>query len=171
MARQERSPHINIIPFPGGNGGPEARLEAVEEKVHQGLRQASSPLVPVRVLAEYCGRGEAGIEIGTAELLQFLRSHDQVQVIEGPAETEPVPPGMFEEAGIEMGPRAILKERMPNMQELARLMGDQLNAMARTLEKALNEAAEQGDDGACERLRDALQRTHTLRAKMERFLS
>ena len=127
--------------------------------------------MPVHALVEHCRRGETGLEIAAPELLDFLKRHEDVQVVDGPAEVEPVSGDMFRAAGIEMGPRAILKTRVPDAQELARMMREQLDGMAQVLEKALSQAAEKGDDDACARLRDALERTHTIRARMEQFLS
>ena len=162
---QERNAAITIIPFPGGNGEDESRLEAIEEKCLNYLQQSANPLVPVHTLAEYCRRGESGIELGEPELEQFLRAHEQVQVVDGPGDIEPVSRTMFREA------RAILAGRVPDTQELARLMREQLDGMAGVLEKALSKAAETGDDDACEQVRAALERTHALRARMEQFLS
>lgn len=141
-------------------------LEHVEERCLGYLAQTSSPLTPVRVLLEVCQRDESGRDLTLPMLLDFLRAHAEIQVLEGPTDEERVNADAFAEAGLEMGPRAILKTRIPDPKDMLAMLGAQIATMKEVLGKAL--AGLEGNEGdpRLDLLREALERAKTLEERL-----
>ena len=141
-------------------------LERVEERCLDYLAQATSPLTPVRVLFEVCQRDESGRDLTLPMLMDFLRMHAGIEVLEGPAEEERVNAESFAEAGLEMGPRAILKTRIPAPRDILAMLGAQIATMKEVLGKALAGLEAAGGDARVDELRAALERAKTLEARL-----
>jgi len=145
-------------------------LERAEQICLSHLGQVSSPLVPVHTLVEHCRRDEQCAEISERELLPFLRSHELILVVEGPNVDDASEAAAFSAAGLEMGPRAILKTRIPPPQEMLRVIEEQLEQMAAAITKALSCAEEEGATEGTAQLRAALERAEALRTRMQKLL-
>jgi len=143
-------------------------LEKIEEVCLSFLRRTTSPLVPLDTLRAACEKENLGITMD--ELTGFLRHHSEVIVVDGADETAPVSHDDFSEAGINMGPRAILKARVPSRSEMTEMMQQQLDHMRFHLQDALKKAREHQDDEAVEEIEAALEKNRQLEAKMMRYL-
>lgn len=111
-----------------------------------------------------------GVDLSKEDLLAFLRNHAEVMVIEGPDESLPVALSEFSEAGVNMGPRIILKERIPSRDEMTDMMRQQLEHMRLHLGYALDKARENNDLDAVREIEAALERSARLEEKMRHFL-
>ena len=138
-------------------------IERVAEVCLEVLRQHESPLVPVSHLYERCVK-EAGVgDVLTKEaLLEFLRGHADVVVVEGVQEDAPVPRDEFDMAGVAMGPRAIIKSRMPSRGEMKEMFQMQLAVMRDNLMQALQNAKENNDENLITRIEQALENTDAI---------
>lgn len=145
-------------------------LEKVEEKCLHYLQQASNPLVPVDTLLEYCRRDPECAKLERQELLDFLRPHAQVEVMEGPDMDEAIDPETFQAAGLQMGQRAIIKTRVPSREEMAEMLHEQVKDMTDVLVEALNQARNSKNRERVAQLEAALQKSEALRAKMNKLL-
>lgn len=88
-------------------------------------------------------------------------------MLEGPAGGEPVDADEFAAAGIMMGPRAVLKARIPAEDNMRRVMERQLEAMRGQLEAALAAARKAGDREKTAQLRAALKKSEELLKRLE----
>lgn len=145
-------------------------LEKIEEKCLHYLREASNPLVPVDTLLEFCRRDPECGKLDRKELLDFLRPHAQIEVMEGPAMGEVIDRQTFESAGINMGQRAIIKTRFPSKEEMTEMLFEQLKDMTDVLVEALNAAKKEKDDARIDQLQTALAKSEALRQKMNKLL-
>lgn len=141
-------------------------LEKLEQVCLAYLSQATNPLTPIRALHAHCKRDEDFAQLTERELIEFLRPHEEVTILEGPAPGEAVDSGMFAEAGIEMGPRAILRQRMPAARDLILMMDQQLDVMLKTLEDAQEQAERDGEESRLAQLSIARARAEMLRQRM-----
>ena len=141
-------------------------MERIEELCLNYLRQSSNPLVPVATLAEYCAREDRGSGVSRDELLHFLRKHGEVQVMEGPSETEAIGQDLFNSAGIDMGPRVILNTRVPTPEEMAAMLSSQVKAMLDVLRPAIDVAEKERDEGRVQALKSALDRAEGMDARI-----
>jgi hypothetical protein len=157
----------NIVPFPRKLG---MNLETVEEKCLAYLRQAPNPLVPVDMLLEFCRRDPECGKLERQELLDFLRPHELVKVVEGPEEGEEIGQDTFGEAGINMGPRVILNSRVPTKEQMADMIAAQMRNMTEMLVEALDLARKAKDEAHIQELETALQKSEALRQKMNKLL-
>lgn len=161
------SPEDNIIPFPRKIG---MNLEKIEEKCLHYLAQASNPLVPVDTLLDFCQRDPECGKLDRRELLDFLRPHAGIQVMEGPDMGDAIDPETFKAAGINLGQRAILKTRVPAKEEIAEMLFEQLKDMTDVLVESLGEAKKAKDGERVAQIETALQKSEALRAKMNKLL-
>lgn len=153
----------NIVPFPRR---PEMSLEDLETTCRNYLRQSRNPLVPISTLWAYLAK-QPGLESTTeSDLTGFLNKHDEFDVVVGPAEHEDVSVEVFAAAGIVMGPRVILKTRIPAAQDLALQLKLQLDTMEEVLGAALMDALGSGNEVRAQELRVALERAKSLRKKL-----
>ena len=141
-------------------------LERLEELCVNYLSQAANPLAPVSALAVHCRRDDACKDATEELLLDFLRPHELFQVVEGPEEDDPVNAEVFKSAGLDMGPRVIIKTHIPSPGEMSVIMQEQLDAMTETLSAALAEARARGEQMGLEALQSALERAEALRAEL-----
>ena len=155
---------ITIIPFPERPLG----LAQIEQLCLDFLRRTTNPLVPVDTLYEACAR--QGASISREELLSFLRNHANVLVVDGAGENEPLPVSELEDAGINLGPRAILKLRLPSRAEMTDMLEQQLQQMRFHLQEALDKARENKDADAVRDIEAALERGKELERKMRGFI-
>lgn len=145
-------------------------LERIETLCLDFLRHASNPLTPVETLYEHCiGEGDVNMSLTLDSLLDFLRSHNEIIVVEGDANDLPVNAQAMETAGINLEPRAILKTRMPSRQELRDMFQQQLEQMRFHLREALLAAKINKDDKTMHELEKALERMNALEEKMNDF--
>ena len=140
-------------------------LEEVETRCLNYLRQVQKPVVSLRVLLEHCQRTPGCEDLEYKALLQFLRKHGEIHLVEGPGTDEAVGTEMLAGAGLDMGPRVLLAARMPSTSDLSQIMAGQLAVMTESLEVALAEASRQGDAEKEAQLRAALTRAENLRRK------
>jgi len=145
-------------------------LEKIEERCLHYLQQAGNPLVPVDTLLEFCQRDPECGKLDRKELLDFLRPHAQVQIMEGPEMGDVIDQKDFAAAGINMGQRAILKTRFPSKEEMTEMLFEQLKEMTDVLVAAMNDAKKAKDEGRVAQLEAALQRSEALRQKMNKLL-
>lgn len=136
-------------------------LEDIEQKCFNFLQQSSNPLVPLTTLLRHLWQDEACGELSEPELLSFLRNHELFRVVEL-EETDPTLIEDMTEAGIPLGPRVVLKSRIPAKAELSEMIQEQLAAMMQALGKALQEARQQGDEAAQAQIEEVLERTQNL---------
>lgn len=125
---------MNIIQFPQR---PDISLELLEQTCLNYLGEAKSPLAPIDTLLEFVQRTVGLQGVSQQSLLEFLRHHDEIEVLEGAAPSAEVTGDVLQAAGLLMGPRALLKRRMPTQRELYAHMAVQLQAMRDTLSQAL----------------------------------
>ena len=144
-------------------------LERVEELCLNYLRQSENPLVSVSKLLAHCQRDPACAHTNLGELLAFLRAHGQIHVMEGPDAGEAVDAKLLQQAGLDMGARAILDTRSPSKKEIAAMMGQQIEVMTTSLASALDEARKQEDLDREKQLTEALARAQALRERMQKF--
>ena len=145
---------------------PEVSLERVEQRCLMYLRQVKNPLVPMQTLLDYCRRDEACAKVEEGTLVAFLRKHGEVEVVDGPLPGEPVGNDQLADAGIVMGTRIILKERLPSRREMEVMFVAQVQAMQQQLGQALSDALDAGDQTRAAKLREALQRTDAMRERI-----
>ena len=155
----------NIIPFN------QPSIEKAEEICLATLKQAQNPLVPVTTLLERCTREKDLSELSEAVLVKFLRHHALIDFVEGPTPEEAITEGIFGEAGIKMGQRAILKERVPNDKEMKLMMAEQLKIMLDTLNKAIGDAENDGDQNRKKQLESAMAKAKSIQLKMQDFFN
>ena len=145
-------------------------LEQIEEKCLNYLRQTSNPLVPVDTLLEFCKRDSDADKLGRKDLLTFLRAHEQIQIMDGPAAGDVIDQDDFAAVGLSMGQRAILKSRVPTKEELAEMLFEQLKDMTEVLVEALKQAKKTKDNSRVSQLEAALKKSEVLRGKMNQML-
>lgn len=145
-------------------------LEIIEEKCLNYLRQAPNPLVPVDTLLEFCRREPECGKLEQQELLDFLRPHPDVKVIDGPEDGEVIDQDTFGAAGINMGPRVILHSRVPTKDQMADIIAAQMKNMTEMLVEALDMARKAKDEAHIQELEAALQKSEALRQKMNKLL-
>lgn len=146
------------------------RLEHIEKVCLDFLRQTTNPLVPVETLYAACTE-QGDIAFTRAELLHFLRSHAEVLVVDGADSESEVSTLDFLEAGIHMGPRAILKTRIPTREEMADMMQQQLAHMRSNLREALAQARSNADHTTVKEIEAALVRSDQIEAKVKEFFT
>ena len=119
-------------------------LESIETRCLNYLRQAANPLVPVRTLLAHCLREEPASGITEQVLLDFLRAHGEVIVLEGPG-AEDLPGGAGEDAAAVAGPRALLKARKPDPGTVLLLLREQMSMVCAVLDRMAPEADQETD--------------------------
>jgi len=144
-------------------------LQRVEERCLFYLGEASNPLAPASALLEHCLRDDECAGLTQETLLDFLRAHELIHVVEGPDAHEAVGVHLFADAGFDMGPRAILNARIPSAQEMAVMLKEQLKVMTDALSSAMTEAKQLGDESSIGHLADAVQRAQAIRDRIEKL--
>lgn len=146
----------NIVSFPDGG----SRLESIEALCLTYLRRSSEPLVPVKTLFEHCSRELKQMPLTEMAFGKFLREHGEITVVEGMGAEALVPKEVFDSAGLDLGPRAMVKDRVPTRVEMVQMMAGQLRDMLKALEAVREKALATGDaqrvaaaDAAAERAR------------------
>lgn len=129
---------MSIIPFPQR---PETSFEVLEEACITYLGEAKTPIVPVDVILEYCRRNPALAHVSRSTVVEFLRSHGDIEFLDGPTPEEQISAEMLGNAGLLLGERAVLRRRIPTERELHAHMAIQLQAMREALGNALSAAA------------------------------
>lgn len=160
----ENNPDSNIVPFPEGGG---INLEQVEARCIKYLGDAKSPLVSLSVLLKYCQRDPLCARITREQLLEFLRAHERIHVMESLQPSSGIPLEDFTAAGIDMGERAVLDERIPSRKELGAIMGQQARDMREALQRAAETAAAAKDTARETAIQQAIERADVLIAKLE----
>lgn len=145
-------------------------LERVEELCLRHLEQASNPLVPVDKLLEVCQRDPDLQALTLRTLLEFLRPHGDIEVVDGVQQNEHGMPDLLAAAGIQMGARAILKRRMPTPDQLKEMLVLQIATMVEALDVARKEADHVGDAERVEQIDEALARAKTLSGRVEKMV-
>jgi hypothetical protein len=138
-------------------------IERVETICREFLLQSETPLVSVSQLYQHCIAEEAVRDVLTEEaLLNFLRGHADVVVVEGVEEDAPVARNEFDRVGLVMGPRAILKSRMPTRDEMKNMFQMQLEVMRDALMQVLKHAKESQDASRIAEIEQALENTDSI---------
>ncbi len=144
------------------------KLERVEELCLNYLTQNSVALVPVNAMLEHCRRDPECAQLSLDELLDFLRHHELVHVVERPALDSDEEQELISDTGFDLGPRAILHSRMPSREEIAAAMQENLERMSTALASALREAERAEEDPATLRqIKEAIEKASALRGKIE----
>jgi hypothetical protein len=156
----------NILPFPGMP--PPKDFERIEHRMLNYLRQSANPLVPVEKLYAHMKRDPACHELTEAALLELLRAHGETMLFEGLPRDAGIGAEDFAAVGILMGPRAILKERMPSKREMEVMLVGQVQEMQRQLQRALEKTR---DTEKIRALRAALARADALQQRIARMLA
>jgi hypothetical protein len=144
-------------------------LEHLEERCLKYLEQAEIPLVPVATLLDVCKREEDGAGCTNEMLMGFLSNHELIQIMPGVAEADAIGTGDFAQAGFDMGPRAILKARMPNQSEMLVLLAQQVQAMQEVLGRTMKELEGSGDTARMAPLQSALHRASELEERLKQI--
>lgn len=119
-------------------------LENIETRCLNYLRQSANPLVPVRTLLAHCLREEPASGITEKVLLDFLRAHGGVIVLEGPG-ADDLPGGAAENSAAVAGPRALLKARKPDPGTVLALLKEQMDMVRAVLDRMAPEADTETD--------------------------
>ncbi len=114
------------------------QLEFVEELCIGFLEQTTNPLTPLETLYNYCKRNDTCSNLTQFELYTFLRNHERIMMLLGPDQNEPVNEEALRAGGLLMGPRVILKERIPSEGNLMLLFKAQLDDMETKLKSAID---------------------------------
>jgi hypothetical protein len=144
-------------------------LERVEELCLRYLGQAVNPLVPVVKLHAYLVREDAEQAPSMSRLLDFLRHHAEIIVLDGPGEGDPVGAEGFAAAGFMMGPRAMVKTRVPSRAQMLAMMFEQIDEMRERLDTALESAREARNAALVAQVEEAIRRSEDLRMKIQRM--
>ena len=142
-------------------------LERVEELCLRYLGQAVNPLVPVAKLHAYLVREDADQAPSMARLLDFLRHHAEIIVFDGPGEDDPVGTEGFAAAGFMMGPRAMIKTRVPSRAQMLAMVFEQIDEMREKLDTALKSARQSKDREHVAQIEEAIRRSGELRTKIQ----
>ena len=146
------------------------RLERVEEICLDCLRQTMNPLTPVVLLYEKCiADPQIGDALTQDALMQFLRGHADIMVVDGLEEDDPMLGLAVASQTIETGPRAILKTRIPTRAEMADMMRQQIDDMREQLHNALEKATHHNDLQTIAEIKELLARTDTLEGYVGQF--
>ncbi len=145
-------------------------LEHLEELCTKYLEQTANPLVPLDTLFQYLQRDATCADISRNELLAFLNKHEMFHIIETMPQTDSGTAEQLNDIGIQPGPRVILRTRIPTPAELTGLIERQLNAMSDALNKAYEEAEQEGNEEAVERTREMLDRLEHLHEAFKKIL-
>lgn len=133
-------------------------LERVEERCLKYLSQSTDPMVPVGRLLEYCLREDPQSGLTGRVLLDFLRNHELVRVVDGP--------GMSAPGGLATEPRAILAARLPDRDALRAMLERQLDLLLGHIRAASAELAGSENPDAGRALGELGARAEELAAKI-----
>lgn len=137
-------------------------LEEIETQCLNYLRQSKKPIVSLNALHAHCSRLPGCENIDRGFLMDFIRNHGEVLLFEGARPDDELSREWLAEAGIDLGPRVMLKSRIPSPAELAAMMSEQLTVMQESLAKARDLAIEQGKTEQVPELDLALDRARAL---------
>ena len=145
-------------------------LEHIEQRCLGYLKQSKNPLVPFDTLLAHCRQDDDCAGISEKILMDFLRKHDEVRVLDGPGQDAPIAEDTFAAAGLIMGTRIIHRDRVPTTSELATLVKEHIAGMITALDAAIADKSLAKDPKRKADLEDALQRALDLKQKaQERF--
>ncbi len=146
------------------------RIERVEEICLNCLRDAESPLVPVTELYQQCVDTENVGHVLTEEaLLQFLRGHADVVVVEGIGEDDSVEAAVFDKIGIVSGAHAMLESRVPTRDEMKEMLEIQLAHMRENLKAALQQAQQNKDKAKADKIEALIENTDAINERLQEF--
>lgn len=132
------------------------------------LATATNPLVPVSALVKHCHRQPGFERLDTRALLDFLRNHALVKVIEPMGGVVGALQGMVQAGELAAAePRIVLATRIPPRQELSKLMLQQVSVVIQALQDALEEPARNPD--TVRQLGELLERARELQTKLEKL--
>jgi len=160
---------ISIIPYPKGKQGAarsgNVNLEAVERRCLRYLEEAANPLVPISELVVYCRREADCARLTDRDLLDFLRGHEQVRILDPPEDEDAED---ARDAG-SLETQVMLKKRMPTPQEISGLMTAQMDRICEALQVALRQAEATKDDTIASQVSATLERARLLQQKIHRL--
>ncbi|HOJ67874.1 MAG TPA: hypothetical protein PK379_01775 [Candidatus Hydrogenedentes bacterium] len=146
------------------------QLEQIESECLRLLGASPQPLVPLHGLMLELRKAFPNADLREDLILQFLRSHQDVVVLEGLGNLGPVTEQDFAEAGYYMGPRVVLRSRVPGPRDLSAHLLEQMNVLETLLAKALDAAREQKAPKRIEAVEQAMIRLGELRARLQRHM-
>lgn len=117
-------------------------LEALESSCLEYLAEAKNPVVSVNTLLEFCRRVPAMAQVSRDIVLDFLRNHEDVEVLEAPTPEEMAGAEELLGTAIPADERAVLKRRIPTQREMHAIMAVQLQEMRATLADASGATAD-----------------------------
>lgn len=145
-------------------------LERIEQECLRLLGESSQPLVPLDRLMAELRRTFPDANLPEELLLQFLRSHQDVVVLEGLGNLGPVTEQDFAEVGYYMGPRLVLRSRVPGPRELGAHLLEQMNTLETLLARSLDAARQNQDRKRAETVEELLIRLGELGTRLRRHL-
>lgn len=143
------------------------QLEQLEDRCLKYLGATANPMVPINALLEHCRRDAAFAELSEKQLLDFLRPHPLVQVLDAPELPGALQADLLSAAGIDAGPRIILKARIPGAHEMMQTMEQHLQNLIEALTVALAKAGNSMEGNRSAELRAALDRAQVLRDRLK----
>ncbi len=143
------------------------QLEQLEDRCLKYLGATANPIVPLGALLDHCRRDAAFADLSEKQLLDFLRPHPLVQVVDAPDMPGEFQADMLSAAGIETGPRIILKMRIPGAHEMMQTMDQHLQNLIEVLTVALAKAGKGMEERRIAELRAALDRAQSLRERLK----
>lgn len=138
-------------------------LERLEELCLNLLSQSTQPVVSVDALLIHCRHDESLKSVSRKDLLDFLRKHHEVTVLE---DMEAGEAALLQAAGVETGVRAALNARLPSRLEMTGIILQQIDQMQISLNGALSHAQATGDSSRAAQIQQALHRAEILREKV-----
>ncbi len=145
-------------------------FEEIERASITYLKQSTNPLVKISVLHAHVPSKAKGQAPTTQKYSAFLSSHSEIKVMDPLAAIQNEDTAdSFEAAGFATTPCAILATRVPNSQDLAAAMLEQLESMTNALSRALEEARTTGDTEKAHDIYETLSRTSKMKEKVIEF--
>lgn len=134
------------------------------------LKQSGNPLVRISVLYAHVTARPTEQTLSKQEYTDFLNNHSEIKVIDPLSITEDdaIASG-FQSAGFTTTPCAIFASRVPNPQDLAGAMFEQLQSMTDALSRALEEAQSTGDTAQADQIYITLERIGKMKEKIVAF--
>lgn len=142
-------------------------LEDIEQLALKYLGQTSNPLVQLSVLYEHVKSKSSEDIFSFQDFSDFLKEHDLIKIMDPLAlTTSEQMAHSLQGSGLTSSPCAILGTRVPNAQDLAASMVEQLASMTAALSAALSEARAIGDTQKAHQVYETLERIKALEGKL-----
>ncbi len=146
-------------------------LEDIEQKTLLYLKQTINPLVRIDVLHEHLSDQLPDDPISLSDFADFLDQHELFRVIHPLAmDSNPGMQDVFDQVGFASAPCVLLATRMPTKEQMFGMMLAQLDTLNNALGMAMREARDRSDTERVHTIRKALDRSVSLRTRIEMVL-